>query len=81
MRQPYEIPSSGMRLVAEYARLSLPEVGRLDVLDYLALRRDAVISSLARSERGREYLQAAHVREQTEPDRTALRREFDVQQC
>ncbi len=50
----------------------------MDVLDYLQLRRDAVIDLLSKTESGVEYLNDAWMREQTEPDRAMLRRDFNV---
>ena len=60
-------------MIAEYAGLSIPEVCALDLIDYLILRRDAYISLLSRTKSGQEYLENAWCREQTEPDRAALR--------
>lgn len=53
--------------------MSLPDVGRLDYIQYLILRRDAYIYRLEQTEAGREYLANAWRMEQTEPDRAALR--------
>lgn len=50
----------------------------MDVLDYLQLRRNAVIALLSKSEQGIEYLNDAWMREQTEPDRETLRRDFGI---
>lgn len=60
--------------MAEYARVSLLAALELDLIDFLTLRRDAFISLLMRSAAGREYLDKAWCREQTEPDRAALRK-------
>jgi len=62
--------------VAEYARISLPEVQRLNYIEYLTLRRDAFIYSMSRTEEGQKYLDNAWRMEQTVPDRAALRRKF-----
>lgn len=64
------------RLVAEYARISLPEVQRLNYIEYLTLRRDAFIYSMSRTEEGQKYLDNAWRMEQTAPDRAALRKQF-----
>lgn len=61
-------------MVAEYAGVSLWAALDLDLIDFLTLRRDAFISLLMRSMAGREYLDKAWCREQTEPDRAALRK-------
>jgi hypothetical protein len=62
--------------VAEYARISLPEVQRLNYIEYLTLRRDAFIYSMSRTEEGQKYLDNAWRMEQTAPDRAALRKQF-----
>lgn len=63
-------------MVAEYARLSLLEVGELDYVQYLVWRRDAFIHKLSQSEAGQEYLDNAWRMEQTEPDRVRLRKKL-----
>ncbi len=60
--------------VAEYAGLSLVEVGELCYYDYLLLLRDAVIYTLSQSQKGREYLENCWILEQTETDRASMRR-------
>lgn len=62
--------------MADYAGLSLIEVGRLDYIQYLIWRRDAYIYMLSRTEAGQEYLDNAWRMEQTEPDRAALRKKL-----
>lgn len=54
--------------------MSIPDVVQLDLIDYMILRRDAVIHSLSLSKEGREALSAAWAREQIEPDRAELRK-------
>ena len=63
-------------MVAEYTNLNILQVEELDYIDYLVLRRDAVIHALNRSEEGREYLANAWRLEQTKPDRNSLRNKF-----
>lgn len=60
--------------MCDYARISLPEVDELGIVDYLLLRRDAYIQFLSRTETGQEYLDKAWRLSQTEPDRTGLRK-------
>lgn len=60
-------------MVADYANIPIYEVEDLDFIYYLELRRDAFISSMDRTEGGREYLDNAWRMEQTEPDREASR--------
>ena len=62
--------------MAEYAGLSLLEVGALDYVQYLIWRRDAYIHMLSRTEAGQEYLDNAWRMEQTKPDRKALRKKL-----
>ena len=62
--------------MADYARLSLPEVRKLDYIQYLIWRRDAFIHMLNGSEAGREYLDNAWRMEQTKADRAALRKKL-----
>ena len=64
------------RLVAEYTGLNLPQVGDLDLLEYLTYRRDAFIHRLSLTETGQEYLDNAGRMEQTEPDRVKLRKKL-----
>lgn len=49
------------------------QIGDLDYILYLSLRRDAYIHMLSQSEAGQEYLDNAWRMEQTEPDRAKLR--------
>lgn len=61
------------KLVADWARISLLEVGDMGLIQYLQLRRDAFISKLNATEAGREYLDNAWLLSRTEPDRRASR--------
>ena len=63
-------------MVADYARISILEVGELDYIDYLILRRDAFISKLRQTEKGKQYLDDAYRLEQTKADRKTLRERF-----
>ena len=62
--------------MADYAGLSLIEVGKLDYIQYLIWRRDAYIFMLSPTEAGQEYPDNACRMEQTEPDRAALRKKL-----
>lgn len=64
------------KLVADYARLSIPEVEELPYLTYLVWRRDAFIHRFSQTEKGQEYLDNAWRCEQTEPDRAKLRKKL-----
>ena len=63
-------------MVADYTGLNMVEVDDLDVLVYLAYRRDAFIYKMSQTEKGREYLQNAYRLELIEPDRKSLRDQF-----
>lgn len=62
--------------MADYARMSLPEVRELNYIQYLIWRRDAFIHKLSQTEEGQEYLDNAWRMEQTEPDRIGLRKKL-----
>lgn len=76
MRHTYKIQTEYEHIVADYAGISLQAVRQLNLLDYMILRKDAVINLLSRTESGIEYLNEAWAHEQTAPDREALRKEF-----
>lgn len=63
-------------MIADYARISILEVEKLDYIDYLVLKRDAFISRLRQTEQGQEYLDNAYRLEQTKADRATLRERF-----
>lgn len=63
-------------MVARYTGLTMLEVENLDVVVYLAYRRDAFIYKLSQTEKGQEYLRNAYRLELTEPDRKSLRDQF-----
>ena len=62
--------------MADYARMSLPEVRELNYIQYLVWRRDAFIHKLSQTEEGQEYLDNAWRMEQTAPDRARLRKKL-----
>lgn len=64
------------KMVADYLRISVPEVDELDFIYYLRIRRDAFIDALNGTEAGREYLDEAWRLTRTEPDRKASRELF-----
>lgn len=69
---PYTIHTAADKTVAEYARISLFAVLRLDIFSYWALLRDAVIYNRAQSAAGRKWLKNAHRLTLTEPDVESL---------
>lgn len=56
--------------------MTILEVGELNYIEYLTYRRDAYIDLLSKTEKGTAYLDNAWRMEQTEPDRTALRKKL-----
>lgn len=78
IRHKYSIKTLYAHMVADYAHMTIEAVQQLDVIDYLILRRDAVISAFSKTEKGTEYLNNAWAYAQTEPDRAMLRKEFGM---
>lgn len=72
----YTTATEWEKLVADYAGISLIEAGDLDYLTFLTYRRDAYIHKLEQTEAGQEYLDNCWRMEQTEPDRSALRKKL-----
>lgn len=72
----YEINSFYEHMVSRYTGLNMIEVENLDVVEYLAYRRDAFIYKMSQTEKGREYLSNAYRLAQTTPDRKSLRDQF-----
>ncbi len=64
------------KLVADYANMTLPDVMKLNYVDFLILRREAYIYNLSKTKKGREKLEEAYCMEQTQPDRGGLRKQF-----
>lgn len=60
-------------MIFKYAGLSLLQINELDYIDYLVLRRDAFITQLSKTEKGKEYLDNAYRLEETKPNREKLR--------
>lgn len=65
-----------LHLTAEYTGMSFSELMRLDCFTFKMLLRDAFINRMRQTEEGREYLENCWLIKQTEPDRTALRKQF-----
>lgn len=72
----FERYTAAEKMVADYARLSIPAVNRLNYVDFLIFQREAVIQLFSSTEKGREMLEDAYCMEQTEPDRAALRAHY-----
>lgn len=56
------------KLAADYANMSLYDIDDVPILDYWLILRDAFISKLSVTEKGREYLNNAYRLTQTEAD-------------
>ena len=72
----YETPTYWDHIVMKYTGLDILQVQQLDYIDYLLYRRDAFITTMSQTEKGREYLNNAYRIEQVEPDRGELRKNF-----
>jgi hypothetical protein len=67
-------------IIYEYTGISFSQQSELLYDEWLLYRRDAYIARFNRTEEGREYLEKCWISEQTEPDRTSLRRDFNVKE-
>lgn len=72
----FEVATWWDKLVADYAGVALRDVGSMLLFDYLALRRDALVTRMRATPDGEEWLRKAWLVEQTEPDRARLREAF-----
>lgn len=63
-------------LVYEYTGLNFFQIQKLNIVDFLYLRREAFINKMLSTEKGREYLDNAYRLEQTKPEREKLREKF-----
>lgn len=73
----FNLTLSWDKLVADFANLSITAVQSLNYVDFLILRREALIYNLSKTTEGREMLEDAYCFEQTEPDRASLRSWFN----
>lgn len=73
----FNLTLSWDKLVADFANLSITAVQSLNYVDFLILRREALIYNLSKTTEGRETLEDAYCFEQTEPDRASLRSWFN----
>ncbi len=64
----YYIYTQFDKLAADYANMSIYEIDDLPITDYRLIVRDAFISKLAQTEKGRKYLKNAYRLTQTEAD-------------
>lgn len=69
---PYDCTTTHIKAVAEYARMSFPEVWDLPITDFWKLFRDAIIWNYSRTAEGIDQLEHAKAMSATEPDREKL---------
>lgn len=69
---PYDCTTTHIKAVAEYARMSFPEVWNLPITDFWKLFRDAIIWNYSRTAEGIDQLEHAKTISATEPDRDKL---------
>ncbi len=75
----YIVESIGEKSVAEYLKISMLEVEKLDYVKYLFFLREAFIYNCSLTDEGREYLRNAKRLEEISPDRKKLREKFGKQ--
>jgi len=64
------------KLVSDFTGLNFNQVIEMDIFEYWALLRDAVIYKYSQSQEGQEYLNKCWILEQTKPQRDKLREKF-----
>lgn len=62
--------------MCDYTGFNFAQIGALNIIEYWALLRDAVIYKCMQTKEGQEYLDRCWVLEQTKPDRAKLREKF-----
>lgn len=76
IHEEFAVVTSWDKAVADYARMSLPEVDELPWGTWLILRRDAFIARMRETQKGREWLDNAWRLTLTDMDSGALRDRF-----
>jgi hypothetical protein len=64
------------KLVFDYTGFNFAQIDDLNVFEYWAMLRDAVIYKYMQTKEGQEYLDRCWTLEQTKPDRARLREKF-----
>ena len=72
----YNCNTADMKQVSEYTKLNFSQVEELNVFVFWRYLHDCIVWQGEQTETGREYLENAHIYEQTKPDRKALREIF-----
>jgi hypothetical protein len=60
----------------DFTGFNFVQIAELDVFEYWAILRDAVIYKYMQTQEGLEYLEKCWMLEQTKPDRERLREKF-----
>lgn len=71
---PYEIEMYWEHVIAEYLGMTVADVLDLDLVDFLALRREAFIVAMSKTQEGREYLENCKMFEAEDADYDAVRK-------
>lgn len=71
---PYEIEMYWEHIIAEYLGTTVMDVMDLDLVDFLALRREAFIASMSKTQDGRAYLENCKMFEAEDADYDAVRK-------
>lgn len=69
----YTVMSGTEKIVSNYTGLNFFELGNLNICDYWAFVKDAIIYNNLGTEQGRKHLEDCWLYSQTEPDRVSLR--------
>ena len=72
----YKLSYIEEKLVSEYTGFNFAQIYELNIFEYQAILRDAVIYKYMQSEEGQKYLERCWILEQTKPDRAKLRKNF-----
>lgn len=75
----YIVESISEKNVADYLKISVLDVEKLDYITYLFFLREAFIFNCSQTDEGKEYLKNAYRLEQTSPDREKLRKKIKEQ--
>ena len=71
---PYDTQYYWHHEIAEYLGCSVFDVLELDLVDFLAFRKEVFVSRMSETEEGRKYLRNAAMYENTDIDREGLKR-------
>lgn len=69
---PYEIEMYWEHVIADYLGMTVADVLDFDIVDYLALRREAFIAKMSTTKEGREYLENCKLYEAEDADYSAV---------